>query len=59
MRRGFMPVLMNLVAGAVLFAVYLLVFLGSQPASIGLTVGVNLLVDALFLMLNVGGLAGS
>ena len=56
---GFMPFLVNLVAGAVLFAVHLLMLLRGQPAVIRPAVRMDLLVNVLFLMLKVRRLARS
>ena len=49
---------MDLAAGAVLFAVDLAMLLPGQPSAIGLAIGVDLLIDALFTILHARGLPG-
>ena len=48
----------DLTAGAILFVVDLRVFLAGEPASVGLTIGVDLLVNTLLAIFGAGGLAG-
>jgi hypothetical protein len=49
----------DLTAGAILLAVDLALFLAAEFASVGLAIGVDLLVDALLTILGAGGFAGS
>src|ERR1700733_4075118 len=51
-------VLVNFLAGFVLFLVDLFLFRGSQLAAVGFTIGFDLLIDLMFLLLDVGRFAG-
>lgn len=53
-----MFLVVNLLAGAILFVVDLLVFLRGEVATVGFAIGMYLLIDLLLMVLRPCGLAG-